>query len=204
MALTQEPTAKTSDPITDFLTRPHPRPLDGPWDAGWALDLHSRFVGARQERSETGELVYRFKYQGERALCADLADRLAAFVREHPELAQVEAIVPVPPSQGKRAYQPVPLLAAALAERLHRPALDVLSKTRPTRPQKDMRNMAAKQVNIAGAFAVRGDLRGKRLLVLDDLLGSGATLSEVTLVLRRAGAIYVAVLTLTKTIHTDQ
>jgi len=205
MALTQEPTAKTSDPVTDFLTRPHPRPLDGPWDAGWTLDLHSRFVGARQERSETGELVYRFKYQGERALCADLADRLAVFVRKHPELAQVEAIVPVPPSPGERAYQPVPLLAAALAERLHRPVLpDALVKAYPTRPQKDMRNLAAKRANIAGAFAVRGDLRGKRLLVLDDLLDSGATLSEVTRVLRRAGAVYVTVLTLTKTIHTNQ
>ena len=205
MALTQEPTAKTSDPITDFLTRPHPRPLDGPWDAGWALDLHSRFVGARQERSETGELVYRFKYQGERALCADLADRLAVFVREHSELAQAEAVVPVPPSSGERAYQPVPLLAAALAERLHRPALlDALVKTRLTRPQKDMHSLAAKRANVAGAFTVRCDLHGKRLLVLDDLLDSGATLREITRVLQCTGAVYVAVLTLTKTIHTNQ
>jgi hypothetical protein len=161
-ARTLATTPKATDPIADFLTRPHPRSLDGPWDAGWALDFHSRFVGARQERSETGALVYRFKYQGERALCADLADRLAVFVRKHPELAQVEAIVPVPPSPGERAYQPVPLLAAALAERLHRPVLpDALVKAYPTRPQKDMRNLAAKRANIAGAFAVRGDLRGK-------------------------------------------
>jgi ATP-dependent DNA helicase RecQ len=204
-ALARESEVEATDPIADFLTRPHPRSLDGPWDAGWALDFHSRFVGARQERSETGELVYRFKYQGERALCADLANRLAVFIHEHPELAQVEAVVPVPPSLGERAYQPVPLLAATLAERLHRPALlDALVKTRPTRPQKDMRNLAAKRTNVAGTFAVRGDLRGKRLLVLDDLLDSGATLSEVTYVLQRAGAVYIAVLTLTKTIHTDQ
>lgn len=66
-----------------------------------------------------------------------------------------------------------------------------------------MRTLAQKRANVAGAFAVRGDVRGKRLLVLDDLYDSGATLEEVTRVLRRAGAARLCVLTLTRTIHAD-
>jgi predicted amidophosphoribosyltransferase len=91
-----------------------------------------------------------------------------------------------------------------LGERLGVTALlDVLLKVRPTRPQKEMRNLAQKRANVAGAFAVRGmeSVRGKRLLVLDDLVDSGMTMQEVCRVLLRAGAARVAVLALTKTIH---
>ncbi|MBI3760740.1 MAG: L-serine ammonia-lyase, iron-sulfur-dependent, subunit alpha, partial [Chloroflexi bacterium] len=77
-----------------------------------------------------------------------------------------------------------------------------LVKTRPTRPQKEMTNLAQKQANVRGAFAVRGQLTGEHLLVLDDLFDSGATLTEITRVLR-AASVEVYVATLTKTIHTD-
>jgi len=56
---------------------------------------------------------------------------------------------------------------------------------------------------VAGAFAVRRDVRGQRLLLLDDLYDSGATLEEVSRVLRAAGAAAVCVLTLTRTIHSE-
>jgi predicted amidophosphoribosyltransferase len=97
-------------------------------------------------------------------------------------------------------------LAEPLSDRIGIPALtDVLIKTRATRPQKEMRNMAQKQANVAGAFAVKdvSAMRGKRLLVLDDLVDSGTTMQEVTRVLLQAGAARVAVLALTKTIHAD-
>jgi predicted amidophosphoribosyltransferase len=66
-----------------------------------------------------------------------------------------------------------------------------------------MRTLAQKRANVAGAFKVQGDVRGKRLLLVDDLYDSGATLEEVTRVLRQAGAARVCVLTLTRTIHAD-
>ena len=80
---------------------------------------------------------------------------------------------------------------------------DWLVKTRETRPQKEMRTLAQKRQNVAGAFAVRGPVRGRRVLVVDDLYDSGATLEEVTRVLRGAGARAVLVVTLTRTIHSD-
>jgi len=194
---------KKVDEVTAYLSQPHPRPLRGPWKAGWALDFHSRFAGTDRSLTEAGDLVYRFKYGGETALADALAERLHALVQAHPELAQVDAILPVPPSTP-RAADPVQALAVALGQRLQVPVqADWLVKTRATQPQKDMRNPAQKQANVAGAFAVSGPVRGLRLLVLDDLYGSGATLAEVARVLKRAGATAVLVLTLTRTMRSD-
>jgi len=191
------------DPIAAFLSRPHPRPLKGPWLAGWALDFHSRFDGGDQVRSEVGDLLFRYKYREEHTLAQELARRLADFLHQRPELPVVDAVIPVPPST-ERAFDPVTELGRELAEQLGSPVLlGVLVKTRATRLQKESRSVAQKQANVAGAFAVNGDVRGKRLLVLDDLFDSGATLIEATRVLTRAGAASLIVLTLTKTIHAD-
>jgi ATP-dependent DNA helicase RecQ len=192
--------------IAAFLARPHPRPLAGPWQAGWALGFHSRFAGADWSRSEVGDLAYRLKYQSDRAALAPLVEQALALCAAHPELADVAAIVPVPPSTP-RPFDPVSVLADELGRRLPRPVRPVLVKTRRTAPQKEMRTLAQKRANVAGAFAVpdarQSEVRGQSLLVLDDLYDSGATLEEVCRVLRQAGAARLCVLTLTRTIHAD-
>jgi predicted amidophosphoribosyltransferase len=203
-----QPTAQpsnrpTDDPVAAFLSRPHPRPLTGPWLAGWALDFNSRFSGADYSRSEVGELVYLYKYRGERHLARELAARWMDLIAAHSEWPRPDAVIPIPPSI-RREFDPVTLLAQALAERLSAPALiEVLVKTRATSPQKDMTSLAQKQANVAGAFALKGDVRGKRLILVDDLYDSGATLEEAARVLARGGAHSLIVLALTKTIHAD-
>jgi len=169
---------------------------------GWALGFHSRFAGADWSRSPVGELAYRLKYAEDAAALPPLVEQAAALCAERAELADVDALVPVPPSQ-EHALDPVGSLAEELAGRLGKPVWRIVAKTRKTAPQKEMRTLAQKRANVAGAFAVRGNVRGKRLLVLDDLYDSGATLEEVTRVLRRAGASRLNVLTLTRTIHAD-
>jgi predicted amidophosphoribosyltransferase len=191
------------DPVSAFLSRPHPRPLTGPWLAGWALDFHSRFSGADHDRSEVGELAYLYKYRGGRHLARELAARWAELLAAHPELPRPDAVIPIPPSTA-REFDPVTALAQALAAQLSIPALaDTLVKTRTTKPQKEMTALAQKQANVAGAFALKGDMRGKRLILVDDLYDSGATLAEAARVLARAGVTSLVVLTLTKTIHAD-
>ena len=78
-----------------------------------------------------------------------------------------------------------------------------ITRTRPTRPQKEISTLAQKRANVAGAFAASGEARGKRVLMVDDLYDSGATLDEAARVLRAAGASSICVLTLTRTIHSD-
>jgi predicted amidophosphoribosyltransferase len=118
----------------------------------------------------------------------------------------VDAIVPVPPSTP-RAFDPVSTLCQALGKRSELEVWCALAKTRVTAPQKELHTLAQKRANVAGAFTVTAErlreVRGKRLLVLDDLYDSGATLEEVTRTLQRAGASAVMVLTLTRTIHAD-
>ncbi len=193
----------SGDIVAGFLSRAHPRSLPGPWLAGWALDFHSRFNGDVQERSPIGEQVFRFKYQGEQSLAASLAEEWARLLSGHPELPRPDAIVPIPPSQS-RDFDPVAELACRLAELLQVPvAMGLLVKIRETRPQKEMSSLVQKQDNVAGAFAVQGDAKGKCLLLVDDLYDSGATLAEAARMLTRAGAAKIVVLTLTKTIHAD-
>jgi ATP-dependent DNA helicase RecQ len=189
------------DPVADFLSHPHPRPLNGPWLAGWALDFHSRYDGDVASRSIIGDLVFRYKYEQEHQLAEELARRWAELLAAHPELPACDAVIPVPPSQ-QRASDPLTALARALALRLKLPALlKVLIKTRATRPQKEMTSLAQKRANVAGAFALKGEVRGKRVILIDDLYDSGATLEEAAKVLARGGVSGLVVLTLTKTIH---
>jgi hypothetical protein len=192
-----------NDPVTDFLTRSHPRPLNGPWLAGWALDFHSRYDGDVASRSLIGNLVFRYKYGQEHQLAQELAHRWHDLLARHPDLPQSDAVIPVPPSQ-QRLADPVTVLAQALAAELKLPAwANVLTKTRVTCPQKEMTSLAQKRANVAGAFALKRDVRGKRIILIDDLYDSGATLEEAARVLSQGGAASVIVLTLTKTIHSD-
>ena len=195
-------TSPAEDRITAFLARPHPRTLVGSWDAGWALDFHSCFNGADWSRSQVGELAFRLKYQQDKTVLPALVEHLLALCAAYPVLTNIDALVPVPPSKP-RAFDPVRTLVDTLETRLDQPVWPVLAKTRPSAPQKDMHTLVQKQANVAGAFALQGQVRGKRLLVLDDLYDSGATLEEVTRVLRQGGAVRVYVLTLTRTIHAD-
>ncbi len=195
--------SRDDDPVMAFLSRPHPRPLKGPWLAGWALDFHSRYDGDVASRSTVGELVFRYKYGNEHQLAQDLAGRWVELLATQPELPQFDAVIPVPPSL-RRDIDPVSNLAQALAARLNVPMLaTVLIKTRMTRPQKEMKSLAQKRANVAGAFALKGSVRGQNVILIDDLYDSGATLEEAARVLARGDVGSLVVLTLTKTIHSD-
>lgn len=188
--------------VAAFLSRLHPKPLSGPWQAGWALGFHSSFAGADWSRSTVGDLAFRLKYRRDSSALQPLVKGILALCDEHPELRGVDVLIPVPPSTA-RPSDPVKILAESLARALRKPLEVVLVKTRPTVPQKEMRTLAQKRANVAGAFAVQGDVRGKRLLLIDDLYDSGATLEEATRVLLQAGAARISVLTMTRTIHSN-
>lgn len=190
------------DVVRRFLEEPHPQRLEGPWQMGWALDFNSGFAGFTRRYSPTGALVHRLKYNRDRSALAPLIEQAAAFCALHPEMVAADAVVPIPPSEP-RPLDPVRSLAEGMAVRLNLPVMPALAKTRLTEPQKAIAVLSAKRANVSGAFAVKGDVKGRRLLLLDDLYDSGATLREAARVLQQAGATRVCVLTLTRTIHTD-
>ncbi len=197
--------ASTQDAITKFLSTARPKPLRGPWHAGFALDFHSKFVGAQNDRTELGDLLYRFKYCNESSLGETIAARLAEFIAAHPDL-RADVLLPIPSTSQDRAYDPVPLLARLISAKTKIVVNETaLTKTRATAPQKEMTVHAQKSANVTGAFRVAdlNAVRGKRVLLLDDLYDSGTTLAEATRTLMNAGAREVYVLTITKTIHAE-
>ena len=193
---------ESSDLISSFLNSSHPRPLGGPWQCGWSLGFHSRFSGGDWTRSDIGNLTYRLKYEGDASALAALVTQTLELIKANPELTRVDAILPVPPSTS-RPTDPVQAFCGALAERIGIPLQTDLVKTRQTLPQKEMKTLAQKRANVSGAFGLRGDVKGKRLLLVDDLFDSGATLDEITRILKQHGAACVNVLTLSRTIHSD-
>jgi len=191
-----------ADPVAAFLSSPHPRPLKGIWQFGFALDFHSSFRGADWNRSVIGDLVYRLKYEDDRSALPLLVQHTLALFDAQPQMTEFDVIVPVPPSTP-RPFQPLEAYCQALAQAVGKAVKNCLVKTRPTRPQKEMSTLAQKRANVAGAFTVQGEVTGERILLVDDLYDSGATLEEITRLLLRHGARQVNVLTWTRTIHVD-
>ena len=195
-------TSEPPDIVESFLTKSHPRPIIGSWHSGWALGFHSRFSGGDWTRSGVGDLTYRLKYESDLTVLPTLIQQTLELFQQHPALAQVDAILPVPPSTP-RPSDPVSVYCQALAGKINMSVAPLVVKTRPTQPQKEMKTLAQKRANVSGAFTLKGDVQAKRLLLVDDLFDSGATLDEITRLLLKHGAARVNVLTLTRTIHSD-
>jgi len=199
---TSTPDTEPPDIVESFLTKSHPRPIIGSWHSGWALGFHSRFSGGDWTRSGVGDLTYRLKYESDLTVLPALIQQTLELFQQHPALAQVDAILPVPPSTP-RPSDPVSVYCQALAGKINMSVAPLVVKTRPTQPQKEMKTLAQKRANVSGAFTLKGDIQAKRLLLVDDLFDSGATLDEITRLLLKHGAARVNVLTLTRTIHSD-
>jgi ComF family protein len=113
-----------------------------------------------------------------------------------------EVIVPVPlywRRRLERGFNQSELLARAVAKRYGLRPVNALRRKRATAAQAGLSN-SKRRLNVAGAFVVPRPetVAGRRVLLIDDVLTTGATLSACGAALKRAGARYVAVLTLAR------
>ncbi|MCW0233468.1 MAG: ComF family protein [Ferrovibrio sp.] len=155
------------------------------------------------------DLVLRFK-RGDRT---DLAPGLAMLMRNAGAalLADCDVILPVPLHRWRlwrRRFNQSALLAQALGRIADRPVrLDLLERPRPTRSLGRL-NRTARQRELAGAIRVAAgraeEVRGRRLLLVDDVFTTGATVNACCRALRRAGAAEVTVLTLARVVRAEQ
>lgn len=148
-------------------------------------------------------LIHQFKYHGALWLQDDLTDLLEACVQVHYSGVPAEAVcaVPLHPArQRERGYNQARVLAAALAARLRLPFWPrVIGRPRPTVTQTHL-TARERLSNVTGAFKVRNAdrIRGRRLLLVDDVMTTGATTSECARALKKAGAAQVHVVTLAR------
>lgn len=145
------------------------------------------------------ELIHLFKYARIRPLAGPLGERLAAAI---PRDQTFDAIVPVPlhwRRRWQRGFNQSALLARAIARRYGVPVRDALRRKRATATQAGLTN-SRRRLNVAGAFVVgsKRDVAGCRILLVDDVMTTGATASACAAALKRAGARHVALLTLAR------
>lgn len=108
-------------------------------------------------------------------------------------LTRFDIVVPVPPSDRGRGYEPPALLAQPICRALNVPLEKrALRKTRSTHTQKGL-SAAQRLQNLRGAFCVENAERieGRRVLLVDDVITTGATVSSCAAALMKAGALEV-------------
>ena len=145
-------------------------------------------------------MVVALKSGGRLALAADFGALLARRARDVDRAGAL--IVPVPLAferHAERGFNQALEIARRLARALAVPLdADALLRVRHAAPQH-LLALAERRRNVRGAFTVRADVRGRHMLVVDDVMTSGATLEEVASALKRAGAARVTNLVVART-----
>jgi ComF family protein len=148
-------------------------------------------------------LVGRFKFHGEPGWAATLAGCMRGIPGVPDELAQADVVVPMPLARGRlaeRGFNQALLLARQLAG--SRTEAHLLLRLRETGSQTAL-DRESRRRNVEGAFGVEPlrahTLRGQRLVLVDDVMTSGASLHAAARALRRSGAARVAAVVLART-----
>lgn len=145
---------------------------------------------------------------------ADRADMAAAMaqlmVRNLPsDSARYDLIVPVPIHRWRllsRKFNQAGLIGTALRQKLEQlgdaapPISHALVRARPTKPQRGSPGERRKNVQAAFRLEARAEVRGKTILLLDDVMTTGHTANECARVLLEAGAAQVDVMTFARTL----
>ena len=143
------------------------------------------------------EMLHKLKFEGESKFLQPLAEEAAFLVQAYGE-SGFDMVVSVPTDAVRRRQRgfdiPESIFAQALAVKgAWKP--QVLARIRATAPQYGL-TPDKRRSNVRGCFKVQGDVRGAKILLVDDILTTGATLDEAAKNLKQAGAKSVYALTL--------
>ena len=164
-------------------------------------NIDFRFESARAPLKYDGvgkKIVHALKYRGYQRVVDRLAAPLMLQVIDGPRF---DAVVPVPLHRSrlrKRGFNQAELLAGSVAGRLRAPVSDTLEAVRSTRDQIEL-SAAQRRANVSGAYRAKGPLRG-RILLVDDVFTTGATMHACAETLLRAGAREIHALSLCRTV----
>ncbi|MDD4716008.1 MAG: ComF family protein [Oscillospiraceae bacterium] len=156
----------------------------------------------------TGHVVqsfHRFKFSAQTNYAGPYGQLMAGCVQQHFDGGyDLITWVPLSPRRKKkRGYDQAMLLAMATALELGDVAVETLRKRGEIPAQSGLERPAERKTNVIGAFEVSSPdlVCGKRILLIDDIVTTGATLSECSRMLLEAGAKDVICVTLARTIH---
>ncbi len=186
---------------SDCLNRiPFVRPEDGVYEIDDA-------ASAVRFECETRKMVNDYKFNGHIWLRDDFADWTEAAARARFDVSAVDAVVAMPTTLGHRidrGYNQSALVAVELARRIDRAFLArAVARTGHPKRQSSLPEDERRE-NVKGTFAVREPslVRGRTLLLVDDIMTTGSTLSECARALKAAGAWRVWCVTLARSVRT--
>lgn len=142
--------------------------------------------------------IHNFKYNDARYLCRALSSLITL-----PDDWETDCLVPIPLHRArrrKRGYNQSTLIAEELCKRydltIDESLVERISNTKSQRTLGQVQRAE----NIIGAFSVTSDVKGKRILLIDDVFTTGATMNECARVLKSAGAskVYAAAVCMAK------
>lgn len=166
-------------------------------------DFFSCCVSPLYYENEVRDAILRFKFN-DATVYADLfGEFLADCIKENLK-GRYDIITWVPLSKTrlkKRGYDQAMLLAMSAALKLDDVAVELLSKTADVPAQSGVGSAEKRRANISGVYSVVDEelVRGRRILVIDDIITTGSTLSECARTLRYSGAAEVMCCTLART-----
>lgn len=191
--------------------------LIGEWYKGYAIDSHTVSSYLLSDgtydttRSDIGELLYRFKYANNYDVLNTISNITIDFASKifsgyglgswRHWTSEIDVIIPIPPTNHNREYQPVIELTKRISELSNVPCdLNYLQKKTHQELKSIDDNEQRKKI-LRNAFLIENQkYKGKTILLFDDIFRSGATLNAATQILKEKGKIdYIYVLTLTKT-----
>lgn len=143
------------------------------------------------------DMLHKLKFEGERKFLQPLAEEAAFMARAYGG-RKFDIVVSVPTDAQRRRGRGYDIPEAVFKNALAQHGAwqpDVLARIKPTTPQYGL-TPGERRSNVRGCFKVQGDVRGKKILLVDDILTTGATLDEAAKTLKQAGAKSVYALTL--------
>ncbi len=148
------------------------------------------------------DLIHEFKYKGKDYLSGPLSRLMTDFIETYDfPIGDIDQIVPIPLYKSRlreREFNQAQILGSLIAQKFDR-ELNSISLVRSSwkRTQTDLKKDQRRR-NVLGNFSIKNSsgLKNKNILLIDDVLTTGATCSEAASVLKKAGAGIVFVLTL--------
>jgi len=146
------------------------------------------------------EAVHSLKYHQIRAAAAQLGQLLAEYLVSHPIPGEVIVPVPLHPRRlRRRGYNQSALLAEKVSTLTGLPVReDLLARVKDAPPQVGTASLKERRSNVVGSFECIGDAVGQAVLLLDDVVTTGSTMSACAAALNAAGAASVWGLALAK------
>ena len=165
-----------------------------------------RAASATHYEADARNLVLAFKFQDHLWLRDDLVDWLEGVLRARFRVGEIDVVLPMPSTlfhRWNRSYNQCAILTRPLARRIGKPyAGFVLRRKGHPRKQSGL-DEDERRRNAVGTFTVMrpSAVAGKTVLIVDDIMTTGATLSECAAELRRAGAERVWCVTLASSLR---